>query len=374
MKTIFLALSFQVIVVIGCFAQSLQLDKKYYKPGEDIQVRFTASSSYSSNAWIGIIPSNVTHGSEAENDKHDISFQYINGLLSGTKTFVAPKNTGSYDFRMNDSDNNGHEVASVSFVVTNDVPDVTNSAAMTNIPSSSARLVLPRKNFSKGEQITVEFTAPAGLPETAWVGIVPSHIPHGSEDVNDQNDVSYQYLNKKRAGTLTFNAPDTDGNWDFRMNSADGGGKEIASISFSIGGTSATTSIENIAKPALQPAEGDVCFDNWNKMGVQNSPVAPTYFYLAKPTVITRITNYHWNNGSGVTPGVIGIRSASGQVMGSWNAIGTSGTGGATNVNWIVSPNIRLKPGVYEVIDSDKYTWSYNSGSFGCGFCNVIGK
>jgi hypothetical protein len=80
-------------------------------------VNFTAPASFEGNAWIGIIPSSVAHGSEAENDKHDLTYQYLNKKVAGTMTFTAPEKAGAYDFRMHDTDSDGKEVTSVSFTV-----------------------------------------------------------------------------------------------------------------------------------------------------------------------------------------------------------------------------------------------------------------
>jgi hypothetical protein len=112
-------------LVVGVFAAcsgkpakpTLTLTKTTYLPGEGITVRYTALSEYDSNAWIGIIPSNVPHGSEAENDRHDITYQYLKKSTGGEKTFAAPAEPGTYDLRMHNADANGVEVASVTFVV-----------------------------------------------------------------------------------------------------------------------------------------------------------------------------------------------------------------------------------------------------------------
>jgi hypothetical protein len=100
---------------------------------------------------------------------------------------------------------------------------------------AAATLGLDKTRFAPGEAVVVRFTAPGGWPGDAWVGIIPASIPHGSEPVNDQHDITYQYLNKRTAGSLTFRAPDTPGNWDFRLHDTDGGGKEFASVSFTVG-------------------------------------------------------------------------------------------------------------------------------------------
>ena len=93
---------------------TLKLDKSRYRPGEKIVVTFTASPDYQDNAWIGLIPSSVEHGSESTNDENDVAYQYLRGQNAGTFTFQAPDEPGAYDLRMN---NAGLEVGSVSFTV-----------------------------------------------------------------------------------------------------------------------------------------------------------------------------------------------------------------------------------------------------------------
>ena len=93
------------------------LNKTTFAPTEEIQVSFVALSTFASNAWVGIIPSDIPHGSEAVNDQHDLSYQYLSRRTSGTLVFKAPTPNGSYDLRMHDTDSNGQEVYSVSFEV-----------------------------------------------------------------------------------------------------------------------------------------------------------------------------------------------------------------------------------------------------------------
>lgn len=129
-----------------------------------------------------------------------------------------------------------------------------------------------------------------------------------------------------------------------------------------------------VANQPLPPVDGSLIFNNWNKAMVYNGASAKTYFFLIQRTTITRIMNYHWSNGNGRSPGSVGIKYANGNQAGSWQSIGTSGTGGAQNVNWVVSPNVTLEPGLYEITDSDPGSWSQNSGSFGCGFTMIWGR
>ena len=96
---------------------SLEINKRIYKPGEEIVITFKAPDSWPKNAWIGIIPSDAPHGVEKENDKVDLAYVYLNKKTSGEVTLKAPKNAGSYDIRMHDTDNDGKEVEHVTFKV-----------------------------------------------------------------------------------------------------------------------------------------------------------------------------------------------------------------------------------------------------------------
>jgi hypothetical protein len=110
-----------VLVVVGCTpkkpSSTLKIDKDKYLPNEVFTVTYVAPAEFEKSAWIGIIPSGIQHGSESTNDKHDLTYQYLNKSTSGQFTFRAPSNPGSYDLRMHDTDNNGKEVASVTFTV-----------------------------------------------------------------------------------------------------------------------------------------------------------------------------------------------------------------------------------------------------------------
>jgi hypothetical protein len=109
------------IVWVSCSKKKdapLRLEGHKFLPGAQIKVHFIAPRSFAQDAWIGIVPSDISHGSEALNDEHDIDFQYLKKKTSGTLIFNAPGKVGSYDFRMHDTDDNGREIASVSFKVT----------------------------------------------------------------------------------------------------------------------------------------------------------------------------------------------------------------------------------------------------------------
>jgi len=118
--------------------------------------------------------------------------------------------------------------------------------------------------------------------------------------------------------------------------------------------------------------EQDVLWSNNNIYGVQNKPENPTYFTLEEDCNISAIINYHYFNG-GVTPGTISLIGQDGAKYGPWKAKGRLGQGNVENAYWDAFPNIQLKAGTYQVIDSNVETWSHNSESSFSGFTEVRG-
>ncbi len=119
----------------------------------------------------------------------------------------------------------------------------------------------------------------------------------------------------------------------------------------------------------------DLC-NNTNTGGVLNNPSSHrTPCSLGQPAHITQLVTYHWNNGMGARPGTILLFSPNtGNQWGPFPASGSSGQGGKANVNWTANVNLTVPAGVYQVIDSDPPTWSWNSTSSGYGFAIVSGN
>lgn len=142
----------------------------------------------------------------------------------------------------------------------------------------------------------------------------------------------------------------------------------------------APTAAHSAAQPAPTPAaptttaQGRVLFDNGNTGGVYNQPTQATRIHFASPVTITKLTNYHWNNGRG-TPraGTVGLRDASGRLFGPWPAQGSPGQGNVPNAYWNTHPNATLPAGDYTVEDSDPASWAQNSGSRGAGHTRIEG-
>jgi hypothetical protein len=108
------------------------------------------------------------------------------------------------------------------------------SAEVAASDSGASRIRLDRRAYAPGETMTVEFTAPPGLPADAWIGLLPAMVAHGSETVCDQSDVAYELLGGRTSGTVTLVAPDRRGPWDVRMFDTDANGREVASTTFQV--------------------------------------------------------------------------------------------------------------------------------------------
>ncbi len=202
----------QATASTGSDGARLSLERALFKPGEAITVRFTALATWPDNAWIGILPSRIPHGSESENDRHDVAYQYLNKRASGTLTFTAP-GVGDWDLRMHDTDSNGKEVASVSFKVGAAV--IADSGVLGLAPDKTA--------YAPGEAISLRF---GGIDKPAakdWIGLYSAGLPN-------EKYGEWHYLNGQAGGTLQFKAPATPGAYEFRLflNWPAGGYKDVA--------------------------------------------------------------------------------------------------------------------------------------------------
>ena len=113
---------------------------------------------------------------------------------------------------------------------------VTSKFVKPAFPLSSAAngtsLNLGKNYYKPGTAIRLDFTAPLDLNPQAWVGMIPSEIAHGDENLNDQNDLAYFYVAGKTSGEMNFTAPQAEKTYDFRLNSNDNGGPELNTLSF----------------------------------------------------------------------------------------------------------------------------------------------
>jgi hypothetical protein len=152
--------------------------------------------------------------------------------------------------------------------------------------------------------------------------------------------------------------------------------KSILAVAVALSLLSACQNPPNLgAAPAGGTADCKLFFDNTNGQAVNNGAPRPSFVLTNKdPSLLCGVYTYHWNGGLGARPvGTIGLlNTTTGVMYGPFQAVGSPGQGGAPNVNWEhdLNPRIELKPGTYEVVDSNPPTWSWNKSS-GAGFAKV---
>ncbi len=106
-------------------------------------------------------------------------------------------------------------------------------------------ITLTKARFTDSEEISFHFRTPE-LPEDAWIGIVPSEIPHGDEALNDSHDTSFRHLGGKTSGGMSLPNPGP-GEWTLRLHDSDNNGSEIAYVPFTVSGISPTPSISIVS-------------------------------------------------------------------------------------------------------------------------------
>lgn len=204
----------------GALQADVQLQKESFRPGDEIEVMAVATGLKDS-AWVGVIPSAIPHGKEADNDANDLGYKHLkdqNRLI-----LVAPTKPGKYDVRLNDSDEDGVELASRSFTVEEDPA-----------PVKQAKILWEVVDVTSGDELKVGFEVPLSYSESAWLGIVPTDTAHGEEAVGDPANLGYEYLGRRSRGNVILKAPSEVGNYDLRIYDDDADGKEAASVSFTV--------------------------------------------------------------------------------------------------------------------------------------------
>ncbi len=93
-----------------------------------------------------------------------------------------------------------------------------------------------------------------------------------------------------------------------------------------------------------------------------NSPSFPCAFVITEPMMVTKIMDYHINNGKGAQPGMIGLQEHDGAWYGSWHAYGQA-VNSIPNAIWVVTPNFEIPAGSYQVRDNETSTLSADANN-----------
>ena len=116
----------------------------------------------------------------------------------------------------------------------------------------------------------------------------------------------------------------------------------------------------------------EVVFSTFNISGVTEGDAVSPVFEPERDIEVFSIMTYHWNHSSGSPAGTISVYDGE-ELIGTWESVGSKGMYNTPDANWTCYPcGLVLKAGhTYKFGDSDPGTWSYNSGSAGCGFVEI---
>jgi len=168
-------------------AYSLSASPASVSVGANITVSWTAGSDRTATDWIGLFKVGTA-------DTSYIWWQYTNATASGSFNVTAPAVVGEYEFRY--FKQNGYLKLATSNTIT---VGSTSSFTVTASPSTVAI----------GATITVGWTAPAGRGPTDWIGIYKGGTADGYF-------LGYKYTGGSVTGSMTFTAPSSAGQYEFR--------------------------------------------------------------------------------------------------------------------------------------------------------------
>jgi hypothetical protein len=181
--------------------QTISASPSAANPWDEIDVSYSGAPGFDSD-WIAMYKVDEANENYRE-------WYYLNGERSGTLTFTAPSEVGSYEFRMfeNWAGGGGYNDIAKSNVVRVQLEPV-NPVTIT----ASPRMVAP------GGLIGVTYSGAPGF-DSDWIAIYKAGAANDSYG-------EWYYLNGNESGSLTFTAPGEDGSYEFRMfrNWAGGGG------------------------------------------------------------------------------------------------------------------------------------------------------
>ena len=95
-------------------------------------------------------------------------------------------------------------------------------------------LTLDAEYYLPGAEILVNYKVPADFEDDAWVGLIPSEVEHGDEEVCDEFDLDFHLIGDEKEAEVIFYAPEECGMYDIRLFDSDFEGKEILSVSFEV--------------------------------------------------------------------------------------------------------------------------------------------
>lgn len=207
-------------VTVVEFAPTVSVPTMTYYPKSPVVLTYSGTSGFD-GSWIGLYKTGAADNAYA-------TFQYINKNKSGTLTFEAPYEPGTYEFRVYKDSGYRKIGQGGTFTVTEFSPVLTYPTQVT-----------PSTKFD------VSYSGASGF-QGAWIGL----FPKGSSTMS-----SFQYTNTNKSGTLTFTAPATAGIYELKVYK-DSGYRLLKTYEISIGAGAITPPQTGINLSASPTATG----------------------------------------------------------------------------------------------------------------------
>lgn len=183
-----------------------------------------------------LVPKHIAHGDyqtiwENADSILNIEDFNANGLYGSDGSWQMPSAFWNYEVRVFD-DRQSETKTELAFIPLAAETEV-KIGELIQLKTASALkvngLTLDKTEYTVGDntEITGKLDA-KDFGDEAWIGIVPSGVPHGDDERNDTYDTDYDYLSTLENGKFALTIPESAGTYDLRIND---GRVEIAYMS-----------------------------------------------------------------------------------------------------------------------------------------------
>src|SRR3990172_2006911 len=140
-------------------------------------------------------------------------YKYVYNETSGVWVLDAREEVGWYRAAIQKSGNDGdwNPYCTISMQVTLDGKHA--------LPVADERnpVVLSASKLRVGDELTIAYSIPLGVRDSAWIGIMPSSVTSLKEQDNDAKYIQYENVGQGEVWYWTIYVPDTPGRYVVRL-------------------------------------------------------------------------------------------------------------------------------------------------------------
>jgi len=192
---------------------TLSFEKPVFLRGEHVKLHFTWDPTLPADAWIGMFKHTAPLDGTEDPDNYDFMYKYVYNETSGVWVFDAPDEVGWYRAAIQKSGNDGdwNPYCTISMQVTLDGKHA--------LPVADERnpVVLSASKLRVGDELTIAYSIPLGVRDSAWIGIMPSSVTSLKEQDNDAKYIQYENVGQGEVWYWTIYVPDTPGRYVVRL-------------------------------------------------------------------------------------------------------------------------------------------------------------